>query len=654
VFVLEKKFSRVMFVAAALAFFAASAAASVIDMPEEKVIAEVAVSEDKYLSPGDVTVIRPEDFKGEARTAGELLQRVPGVTVPVGNSQVTAPYIRGSHPLSVAIYVDGVNVNMSNDMMYAAALERVPFDQIERIEVYKGFVPARFGHQAMGGVINIVTKTPKEAETNFSVTAGSYGRLNATVSHSEPAWGGAYSFAVGYESYGGDFDYFNAGMNYPIAGYSTTRAPQNLENVSFNLKYRDENWRARFSRSERKWDALYGVTDDPATPYGRPPLFDWGRWDFSVGRTQNWGRLRWGWDFAYVDVYSGYESFGVWGYSSPMLFKRTEFSLHGDMPVGERHTISAVAEVASQSYEYGGALDRWSELSLNLQDEIALDAAGTFFFTPSLRYNEMDGFGKFTWQAALSKEFSNGVMLKTSYGTYSRIPNVYERFGDGVYYLPAPDLKAETGTQFDAGISWRGVVKSLKNADVDVSLTGYWRESKNLISGKEIDPINWVYQYENQFKATVKGIEFATALDWEKWKVALSATYTDSENHDDPSSPTYNPLTDGRRRSYLPEWDATLRLTRKFSKGSIFAEYQHIGDFYVNNYYKYQEESDVFNLGAQYQINDTFTLSAGVNDVFDEMNDIRQYDPVTYPGRGLTPAFPYAGRAFYVTLDARF
>jgi outer membrane receptor for ferrienterochelin and colicin len=114
---------------------------------------------------------------------------------------------------------------------------------------------------------------------------------------------------------------------------------------------------------------------------------------------------------------------------------RFGISLNANMPIGERHFLEMLAGYSRERLDVKG--DVVSELNgidkfdiagwnLSLQDTIALDRAGTLLLTPSLRWHEMDGEGHFTWQAAMTKEFSQRWMLKSTYGTYARAPSMYE------------------------------------------------------------------------------------------------------------------------------------------------------------------------------------------------------------------------------------
>ena len=62
---------------------------------------------------------------------------------------------------------------------------------VERIEVYRGYIPARFGGTYMGGVVNIVTKKPTKANVSASVGKKSYGGYSGSVEVDAPLGNGA-------------------------------------------------------------------------------------------------------------------------------------------------------------------------------------------------------------------------------------------------------------------------------------------------------------------------------------------------------------------------------------------------------------------------------------------------------------------------------
>lgn len=144
------------------------------------------------LSPGTVTVIRPDDYKGEQKDLPDLLKMVPGVHVREvnGKGQYTTVSVRGSTAAQVGVFVDGVLFNLGGDA--AADISTIPVHNVERIEVYRGYIPARFGGTFMGGVINIVTKRPTKANVQATVSAKAPLAATRVVYKSTLLWGAAH------------------------------------------------------------------------------------------------------------------------------------------------------------------------------------------------------------------------------------------------------------------------------------------------------------------------------------------------------------------------------------------------------------------------------------------------------------------------------
>ena len=161
------------------------------------------------LSPGTVTVIRPDDYKGEQKDLPDLLKMVPGVHVRElnGKGQYTTVSVRGSTAAQVGVFVDGVLFNLGGDA--AADISTIPVHNVERIEVYRGYIPARFGGTFMGGVINVVTKRPTKANVQASFGKSSFGGYKGNLQIDAPLGGGALMVGINRDQSDGDFKYKN-------------------------------------------------------------------------------------------------------------------------------------------------------------------------------------------------------------------------------------------------------------------------------------------------------------------------------------------------------------------------------------------------------------------------------------------------------------
>lgn len=124
--------------------------------------------------PRSVAVVTSADLdRTLPRTTPEALMDMPGLLVQKTNHGGGSPYIRGLVGNQVLVLVDGIRLNNSTfrygPNQYLTTIEP---GQIERIEVVRGAGSSQFGSDAMGGVINIITKRPA-LSTGGPVVGGS-------------------------------------------------------------------------------------------------------------------------------------------------------------------------------------------------------------------------------------------------------------------------------------------------------------------------------------------------------------------------------------------------------------------------------------------------------------------------------------------------
>jgi outer membrane receptor for ferrienterochelin and colicin len=417
----QKKILPSFLLAAFLAVCSALPSRAALDLPEEVISGSVIYdeNEDRYLSPGMVTVIRPDERAGEQRGLPALLDEVPGLRVVRvrGRNGYAVASVRGSTSAQVAVYMDGILMNLQSEA--AVDLSAIPADDVERIEVYRGYVPARFGAQAMGGVINIVTKSPDARKTNVSLGAGSFGRYKGSVSHAAPLGGGKFFGSFGYETYDGDFEFWNDNdtAHNKTDDYEAIRRNNGFENADVLLKWSDEHWRARASWARRNRELPFQArgNDKPGVPQRPGALLDTDRWDASLGRSQESGNLNWSWELSYTGQKKSYESRrgalisaigGMQVSESEYGASRFGVSINASRSLGERHFFELLAAYSDERldvdgdtlFQYlGGKSDyRRDEWDFGLQDTIALDRTGTFLLTPSIRWHKLDDESHFT------------------------------------------------------------------------------------------------------------------------------------------------------------------------------------------------------------------------------------------------------------------
>jgi len=137
--------------------------------------------------PANVTVITEEDIENSnAKTVLDLLRSEEGILVRdlLGNGKTAQVDMRGfgeTGPFNTLVMVDGRRVNEID--LSGVDWGQIPLDQIQRIEIVRGTGSVLYGDNAVGGVINIITKPPAKKVTAAVGTAvGSYERIKGKAS----------------------------------------------------------------------------------------------------------------------------------------------------------------------------------------------------------------------------------------------------------------------------------------------------------------------------------------------------------------------------------------------------------------------------------------------------------------------------------------
>ena len=136
--------------------------------------------------PTSSTIITQEDIqKSSAQSVDQLLKTIPGFNFSGAPSYLSDPTgtqtkMRGLGNDKVLVLLDGIPVI---DPFYETTQWfRVPMSSIDHIEVMRGGASSTWGSMAVGGVVNIITKTPQQNASEVSVSAGSQGTTNLAAS----------------------------------------------------------------------------------------------------------------------------------------------------------------------------------------------------------------------------------------------------------------------------------------------------------------------------------------------------------------------------------------------------------------------------------------------------------------------------------------
>jgi iron complex outermembrane recepter protein len=154
-----------------------------------------------------------------------------------GTGSYSTVSIRGSSPTQVAVFIDGIP--LSDSVFGEVNLETVPIDCIEKIEIYRGSAPLRFGTDSIGGVINLVTKkTHEEPEAKIAQEYGSLNTFKTSAYYTSGLGKGSFLISGYRHSSNGNFSYRNDnGTNINTSDdYNVTRKNNDYISYGSTLK----------------------------------------------------------------------------------------------------------------------------------------------------------------------------------------------------------------------------------------------------------------------------------------------------------------------------------------------------------------------------------------------------------------------------------
>lgn len=523
-----------------------------------------------------VSVVNGEDFQTyHYPTVDEALRSVPGVEIRRSGAygKATSVTIRGANANQVQVLVDGLRVK--SPTLGQVDLSDISPDLIERIEVIRGAQSTLYGADAIGGVINIITRKGKGGPFQATVQqeVGNYDTLvsRATVygawkilnyalsaSHFESNGqfqndetdANAISARIGATLPGNStldfvFRYNKNDIGVPVKGVFPGPQPINpiinrnarsqSETTIFSLegKTRPVEWwetRGRLARYENS--AGFQDPVDPGVDF-----------DFATFSQVNVERREAEWVNSFF--------IGKWSTSSVGLEHRRE--------IGENHnTFRAVSETQSVFFEQ----------QLRFFERL--------FLTGGFRVEDNSVFGTTTTErgslAFLIKE--TGTRLRGSAGTGFRAPTFNDLFFPG---FGNPDLQPEKSLSYDFGVD-----QKLWNNRIRLGLTYFQNNFRNLIACCTPLPTAPFGGPFNVGRARSAGIEFTSEVDVLPNLIAsLNYTYTDSEN-----LATDRPLPrEPRHRWNIGlTWEPISKLSLFTQVHVVSEQFEQFGEVYNSGY----------------------------------------------------------------------
>lgn len=493
---------------------------------------EIVVSASRVQLPADeigsaVTVITAEELEQrQIRIVSDVLRDVPGLAVnrSGGVGAFTQVRIRGAEGNQTLMLIDGIEVNnpaAGSEFDFANLLNA----EIERIEVLRGPQSALYGSDAIGGVINVVTKRPEPGLT--LVARGEAGSSNTQDGLLGLGYGGerfylsgsvnrfvtdGISVAERRNGNGEEDDYDNTTARVKL-GFSPVEALE-IEAVGF-LVDSDRDGDVNATDSDDQSEALerYGQAR------ARLTLFD-GAW-VQVLRASIIDVDRDDFDGTGAKTFASRGEKDKLDYQSSFLFSTPEVAAaeHAVTFAVEREREEQLTDssffgrnnVEVESYGYVG------EYRVALWDRLFLSGSGRFDDNDHLFDNEVTYRG-----TAAYRHEETGTRLHGSIGRGVKNPTLFELFGSASNFTGNPDLEAEEAFGWDVGVE-----QSFLDGRLIVDVTYFNTRIEDLIQGVANTAVNLPGTSE------IQGVEVAAfAEPLPGLQLNAAYTFTDGEDAD--------------------------------------------------------------------------------------------------------------------------
>lgn len=560
-----------------------------------------------------ITVLERADIERlQAQSLLSLLRGVPGLAFSNsgGPGKVDALFIRGTEARHVLLLIDGVRVGSATSG--TPALQDLPLEQIERVEIVRGPFSSLYGSDAVGGVIQIFTREARgEPRASGYVGAGSYGTARGSAGLDARGERGWYRLNAAID----ETDGFNACRgsnrggcftNEPDADGYTNRSLQlaggwrfspaaALELRGLRADFETES-DGSFSNEMEGSQQVYGAKLD-LKPSDRLAL-----------------ALRLGHNADLAD------NFLEGRYRNSFDTKRDSGGLQADASLGRgllsagfdwhRDEVASTTDYVVKARTQKALFAQWQQTL----GEASLQLAG--------RRDDDSQFGNETTGSLLwGWNFREGLRLTASAGTAFRAPSFNDLYFPG---FGNPNLAPETSESLELGLrgspTWGGWALALFRTDVD-----------QLIA---FDPVEFIPVNIN--RARIDGLELSADGEIAATRLRASATVLDARNVSTGSA-YGNALPRRPPRSAQVEAD---RSYGRFSLGAtVFAASARYDD--LGNFTRLPGYATV-DLRVGWALSPDWSLQLSGNNLFD-----RRYETAAFynqPGRSWMLGLRYSPR----------
>jgi putative mxcH protein len=553
-------------------------------------------------SPEAVSVINAKELQGRSVSLETILNKTIGLKVgrTGGLGSSSRIIVHGLEGNRIQILWDGIPMNTSDGTF---SLDEIPIDIIERIEVYKSIIPARFGCDGLGGAVNIVTKEFSTDYLDASYEFGSYqthkgsvfSRKNFPKSGILLGVGGYYTFAkndytfrvperenllvkrdhdrfrsymlkgkvaftkLWFDEISSEFGYYNRFNE--IQG--VLKNIQHAENKSGMFMLENKLMKSGMLKNRLNFESHFSLSHttnnfvDTArvnhdfegniypSPNGQGETGDVPHNSNNRGLEIN---ERINLDYR-LSANHGLNLNTLINYARRQ--PRDDIaSLHAGFVIGgfPSKKTSAISGLTWEAKLFGRKLtNMFSVKYFHLHSEIEDLTSYEMIEAPKKKSSTTSQIG---WIEAMKYEPFRGFHLKASYQRAIRLPNSQELFGDGIITFPAAGLRPEKSHNFNLGflIDKNGVL-GLPRLQFEVN--GFYMQVSDMI---KLIKQHMAAGYVNAEKVHIKGIETELKLDISPTVYAYgNLTYQDVRDVLDylPGTQAPNP-TQGLRLPNIP------------------------------------------------------------------------------------------------------
>ncbi|MGH7014521.1 MAG: TonB-dependent receptor plug domain-containing protein [Stellaceae bacterium] len=571
----------------------------------------------------DVTVITADDIaRKQANDLPSILRDVPGLFVEQSSpGNIAELSIRGTDANHTKFLVDGIDISDPSQPSGTFDISQIPTSDIERIEVLRGPQSGLYGSDAIGGVVNIITKQgsgPLRADS--SIEGGSFGTFNQSAGVSGAAGRANYAFNFDHLHYS-DLPEVPSNLLAPgetaigdafgERAYSTKLGADLTDDLNVGLV-------------ARYYDSLLRNTgDDNFAPFTTPDptqsLQD-ERAGFARGSAtlkSFGGALEDEFGLAYtryhrVNVTPDGGAFGIYTSDGD----RTKADWRGTLHLGQDRTAVLGAEDEEDRLIEGQPLNAtvndaagYAEFHTLIVENLYGNVVG--------RLDSNNRFGKAaTWRVAPAYLVAaTDTQLKVSYGTGFKAPSLEQLFvsSPNFNFFANPNLKPEKSSGYDAGFE-----QPLFDKRLSFGATYFHNHIRNLIeqpAGSDMDL--------NIAAATTYGVEsFVAVTPIERVTLRADYTYTQAASDSPVVNSSGTVVGDAliRRPKHKVSIDGTWTPTDPLS---LTAEWLYIGARFDNNrdfsnpLPLHVNSYNTINLNASYRLTDYATVFGRINNLLD-------------------------------------